>query len=95
HARILESELNKIDGLEVISPQGAMYIMVRLALDKFDGIADDADFCHQLKWEENVELLPGECFSYPGTVRLVITPPKDILKAATERIAAFCARHRK
>ncbi|ORX74675.1 Tyrosine/nicotianamine aminotransferase [Linderina pennispora] len=88
HARILESELNKVDGIEVISPQGAMYVM-------FEGIANDADFCHQLKWEENVELLPGECFNYPGTVRLVITPPKDILKAATERIAAFCARHRK
>ncbi|KAJ1849464.1 hypothetical protein LPJ70_000460 [Coemansia sp. RSA 2708] len=93
HARILESELGKAPGIEVISPQGAMYVMVKLDLQAFVDIADDADFCHKLKWEENVEILPGECFAYPGTVRLVITPPKDKLHSATARIAAFCRRH--
>ncbi|KAJ1996240.1 hypothetical protein GGI25_002230 [Coemansia spiralis] len=95
HARILETELSKAPGLEVITPQGAMYIMVKLNIEAFEDIADDADFCHKLKWEENVEILPGECFAYPGTVRLVITPPKDKLHLAAERIAAFCQRHHK
>ncbi|KAI9475029.1 hypothetical protein LPJ78_002870 [Coemansia sp. RSA 989] len=93
HARILESELRKAPGIEVIAPQGAMYVMVKLNLKAFADIADDADFCHKLKWEENVEILPGECFAYPETARLVITPPKDKLHAATERINAFCRRH--
>ncbi|KAJ2498313.1 hypothetical protein GGH96_004404 [Coemansia sp. RSA 1972] len=93
HARVLEMELSKVHGLRVISPQGAMYVMVKLDLRAFADIADDADFCRKLKWEESVEILPGECFAYPGTVRLVITPPKDKLYAATERISAFCARH--
>ncbi|KAJ2833932.1 hypothetical protein GGI24_000621 [Coemansia furcata] len=95
NARILESEINSIPGLNVITPQGAMYVMVKIDLDAFTGITSDADFCHKLKWEESVEILPGECFSYPGTVRLVITPPHDILRAASSRIAAFCQRHRK
>ncbi|KAJ2819108.1 hypothetical protein IWW50_005577, partial [Coemansia erecta] len=93
HARILETELAKAPGIEVISPQGAMYVMVKIDLESFSDIADDADFCHKLKWEENVEILPGECFAYPGTARLVITPPQDKLQAATERIRAFCNRH--
>ncbi|KAJ2707022.1 hypothetical protein FB645_001163 [Coemansia sp. IMI 203386] len=93
HARILEAELAKAPGLEVITPQGAMYVMVKLDLDSFKDIDSDADFCHKLKWEESVEILPGECFAYPGTVRLVITPPKDKLHAAASRIAAFCERH--
>ncbi|KAJ2663271.1 hypothetical protein IWW48_001373 [Coemansia sp. RSA 1200] len=95
HAQVLETELAKAPGLDVITPQGAMYIMVKLDLDSFTDISDDAEFCQKLKWEENVEILPGECFAYPGTVRLVITPPKDKLHAASERIAAFCKRHRK
>ncbi|KAI8320599.1 putative tyrosine aminotransferase [Martensiomyces pterosporus] len=95
HARILEVELNKVPGLDVITPQGAMYVMVNLDLGAFKDISSDADFCHQLKWEENVELLPGECFAYPGTFRVVITPPKDKLHIAAERIAAFCKRHHK
>ncbi|KAJ2064297.1 hypothetical protein GGI08_002412 [Coemansia sp. S2] len=52
-------------------------------------------FCRKLKWEESVEILSGNCFSYPGTVRLVITPPHDVLRAAWARIAAFCRCHRK
>ncbi|KAJ2001496.1 hypothetical protein GGI04_003711 [Coemansia thaxteri] len=95
NARILETEINKIPGLSVITPQGAMYIMVKIDLDSFADIENDADFCHKLKWEESVEILPGECFSYPGTVRLVITPPPNILCAATARIASFCQRHSK
>ncbi|KAJ2389923.1 hypothetical protein GGI05_003361 [Coemansia sp. RSA 2603] len=95
HARILENELGKAWGLDVITPQGAMYVMVKLNLNMFADISDDADFCHKLKWEENVEILPGECFAYPGTIRLVITPPQDKLHVAASRIAAFCERHRK
>ncbi|KAJ2727010.1 hypothetical protein GGI07_000127 [Coemansia sp. Benny D115] len=95
NARILEHELSKVPGLEVISPQGAMYIMVKLDLAAFTDISDDADFYHKLKWEESVEVLPGECFAYPGTFRLVITPPQDKLRSAAARIAAFCERHRK
>ncbi|KAJ2769208.1 hypothetical protein IWQ56_002642 [Coemansia nantahalensis] len=93
HARIVETEFAKIHGLRVISPQGAMYVMVKIDLDAFADIADDADFCSKLKWEENVEILPGECFAFPGTVRLVITPPPDKLRAAAERIGEFCRRH--
>ncbi|KAJ2713882.1 hypothetical protein H4R19_002027 [Coemansia spiralis] len=93
HARIIETELSKAHGLHVIAPQGAMYVMVKIDMAAFADIADDADFCLKLKWEENVEVLPGECFSYPGTFRLVITPPHDKLQAAAERISEFCRRH--
>ncbi|KAJ1719907.1 hypothetical protein LPJ61_006235, partial [Coemansia biformis] len=67
HARTIETALANAHGLKVISPQGAMYVMVTIDMAAFADIADDADFCHKLKWEENVEILPGECFAYPGS----------------------------
>lgn len=93
NARTLETGLSQVPGLEVISPQGAMYVMVKINLNEFKDITNDADFSHKLKWEESVEVLPGECFAYPGAFRLVITPPQDVLDAAADRISAFCQRH--
>ncbi|RYY71798.1 hypothetical protein EON63_21420, partial [archaeon] len=53
-------------------------------------MSDDADFAGQLLQHENVFLLPGQCFSMPNYVRLVICPPEEILREALERMMAFC-----
>ncbi|KAI9277073.1 tyrosine aminotransferase [Phascolomyces articulosus] len=87
--------VSKIDGLKPVTPQGAMYMMVGIDIEKFKDIESDVDFSSKLVAEENVLCLPGQCFDYPNFIRIVITPPAGSLTEAYERMAQFCARHRK
>ncbi|KAG1453492.1 hypothetical protein G6F56_007561 [Rhizopus delemar] len=89
------SVLSRIDGLKPVTPQGAMYLMLGIEVEKFKDIETDVDFSAKLLAEENVVCLPGECFNYPNYVRLVITPTKDKLEEAYKRIEEFCSKHRK
>ncbi|KAI9493118.1 tyrosine aminotransferase [Zychaea mexicana] len=89
------SAVSNIDGLNPVTPQGAMYMMVGIDIEKFKDIASDVEFSQKLVAEENVLCLPGQCFDYPNYIRIVITPPADCLAEAYERMAQFCARHRK
>lgn len=52
--------VSKIDGLVPVNPQGAMYMMVGIELEKFKDIVDDVDFSAKLLAEENVVIFPGE-----------------------------------
>merc|ERR1712194_858471 len=47
-ANVLIDCLNKIDCLELIMPQGAMYLMVRIDASKFTDIKDETDFAQKL-----------------------------------------------
>ncbi|CEI96097.1 Putative Tyrosine aminotransferase [Rhizopus microsporus] len=87
--------IGRIDGLKPVTPQGAMYMMVGIEIEKFKDIESDVDFSAKLLAEENVVCLPGECFKYPNFVRFVITPTIDKLEEAYKRIEAFCDKHRK
>ncbi|KAI9323320.1 tyrosine aminotransferase [Dichotomocladium elegans] len=95
NAKLSYDVLSKIDGLSPVTPQGAMYMMVGVDITKFKDISSDVEFSQKLVAEENVLCLPGQCFDYPNYIRLVITPPADSLREAYDRIAEFCARHRK
>ncbi|CDS06015.1 hypothetical protein LRAMOSA08543 [Lichtheimia ramosa] len=95
NAKLGIDAISKIDGLTPVTPQGAMYMMVGIDMDKFKDISSDVEFSQKLVAEENVLCLPGQCFDYPNFIRIVITPPAGSLKEAYERIAEFCARHRK
>ncbi|KAL7530503.1 hypothetical protein ACHAXR_003530, partial [Thalassiosira sp. AJA248-18] len=58
-AKLLCALLNECHGLDVIFPEGAMYAMVRIEVDKFDdSIVDDVSFMKLLLEEENVVVLP-------------------------------------
>lgn len=93
HATLLCDKLEVIDGLSVVRPGGAMYLMVKIDTTKFKDIKDDVEFARLLVTEENVVLLPATIFQCPNFVRLVICPPPDKLEEACQRIAAFCQRH--
>ncbi|KAI8145028.1 tyrosine aminotransferase [Fennellomyces sp. T-0311] len=95
NTKISVEAVSKIDGLKPVTPQGAMYMMVGIDIEKFKDIASDVEFSQKLVAEENVLCLPGQCFDYPNFVRIVITPPADSLSEAYDRMAQFCARHRK
>ena len=100
--------LNKCYGLQVLYPQGAMYAMVRIQVEKFDDtIFDDVSFMKLLLEEENIVVLPGRAFGLNHTgdsgntaaspchvFRVVFCAPENVLRIASERISSFCVRHR-
>ncbi|KAJ3130164.1 hypothetical protein HK098_005411 [Nowakowskiella sp. JEL0407] len=87
--------LKAIPGLKPVLPQGAMYMMVEIDTTVLN-FEDEVDFASKLLQEESVGTLPGKCFRCKSYfVRLVITPPEDMLIEAYDRIRQFCARHMK
>ena len=81
--------------LQVISPQGAMYAMVRINMEYFDEstIPNDTEFAKLLYQQEQVVVLPGTCFQFPNAFRVVFCAPVPILTDAAQRIHQFCHRH--
>ncbi|BES88882.1 Aminotransferase class I and II [Nesidiocoris tenuis] len=93
NANIAYELLSVVPGLKPIMPKGAMYMMVCVDMRNFPGIKNGLDFVSQLVCEESVFPLPGECFSYPGYFRIVLSVPEEMLEAACRRISDFCDRH--
>lgn len=93
HATMLCHELSKCHGLTVYPPQGSMYAIVKIHLAKFSDLQDDVDFTKKLLQEENVFVLPGQAFHYPGVFRVVYCSSPVELLDASRRIANFCQRH--
>jgi tyrosine aminotransferase len=89
--------ISKIPGLKVVRPQGAMYCMVGIQVDKFDKslISDDVTFSKMLLKEESVLVLPGQCFRMSNFFRIVLCPPLPKLKEAYDRLEQFCLRYYK
>ena len=58
-------KLAGVPGIEPVTPQGAMYVMVQIKVEMFKDVNDDADFTRLLLAEENVFVLPGQCFGCP------------------------------
>jgi len=83
--------LGAIDGLNVVVPNGAMYVMVGIDMTKLTGVESDVDFANKLLNEEQVFVLPGECFGMPNYFRVVTCGPQETLAGAYERIEKFCA----
>ncbi|KAG9399217.1 hypothetical protein AC1031_012176 [Aphanomyces cochlioides] len=94
NAQFTLDTLRQIPGLQVVVPQGAMYVMCGIDTSRLD-IKDDLDFTQKLLDEEAVFVLPGQCFQIPNFFRVVFSAPQDKLAEAYDRIKSFCARHTK
>mmetsp|Transcript_9813 Transcript_9813/g.21837 ORF Transcript_9813/g.21837 Transcript_9813/m.21837 type:complete len:269 (+) Transcript_9813:638-1444(+) len=79
--------------VEPIEPQGAMYVLLRINVHLLRDIKDDTVFARMLLTEENLFILPGQCFSIENFVRLVICCPPEMVVQACQRINDFCRRH--
>ena len=88
--------LNKIPGVSVVKPKGALYMFPRLD-PKIYPIADDQQFAYELLAEEKVLIVQGTGFnwSHPDHFRLVFLPNADDLAEAIGRIARFLDGYRK
>ena len=92
HGMLTCERLETVEGLRVIRPGGAMYVMVGIDVDRFEGIESDVDFTQQLLSEECVFVIPGSCFRMKNFIRIVFSAPVDKLEEAYTRIAAFCQK---
>ncbi|MBI2733108.1 MAG: pyridoxal phosphate-dependent aminotransferase [Aquabacterium sp.] len=88
--------LNKIPGVSVVKPKGALYMFPRLD-PKMYPIADDQHFAYELLAEEKVLIVQGTGFNWthPDHFRLVFLPNSDDLAEAINRIARFLEGYRK
>lgn len=87
------NELEGVPGISPVRPNGAMYLMIGLNMDSFPEFENELEFAKALIAEESVYCLPGSIFSYPGSVRLVITYPAEKIREACQRLKGFCFRH--
>ncbi|XP_071448916.1 tyrosine aminotransferase [Hetaerina americana] len=93
NAELAYDILDQVPGLTPIMPEGAMYMMVGIDMEKFPEFKTDLEFVEQMVTEESVFCLPGKCFDYPNYVRIVLTVPEAQMREACERIEDFCCRH--
>ncbi|KAI4465615.1 tyrosine aminotransferase [Holotrichia oblita] len=102
NAKVAYEAIDKVPGLVPYMPDGAMYMMVKVDLEKFPHFETGLQFIMRLMEEESVFCLPGDviysivlfqCFELPGFMRIVITLPGDIMKEACDRIVNFCNKY--
>jgi tyrosine aminotransferase len=94
NAKACLAEAQKCPVLSMIEPRAAMYAMVKVDLSLLtDDISSDIVFANMLLNEENVFVLPGQCFGMEGFIRIVTCMPQEILVEAFQRINIFCVRH--
>lgn len=60
NARLSFEAIRNVDGLNPVMPQGAMYMMVGLDLQRFPQFPTEIQFVEQLVTEESVFCLPGK-----------------------------------
>lgn len=94
-SKIIGNELNKIPGISVTYPEGAMYAFVKLQLPsptKIDDVAEDEKYCMALLEETGICVVPGSGFGqYPGTLhfRTTFLPPREEIIDLVSRLKQF------
>lgn len=86
--------LSKIDGVSIIKPSGAFYIMVNISsyfntTFKGEEIKNSLDFSRVLLDEEKVAVIPGAGFGLDEYIRLSYATSMDIIETGIDRIAVF------
>ena len=84
--------LRGLPGIEVASPEGAMYAFFRI-----DGVEDSMAFCRRLVQEAKLGLAPGSAFGAEGEgfVRWCFAASDERLDEGVARLARFLHAHRR
>ena len=90
-------KLNKINGVSIIKPSGAFYIMVNVSdyfNTEFKGqkIESSLDFAKVLLDEEKVAVIPGAGFGLDDYIRLSYATSMDIIEKGIDRISTFLSK---
>lgn len=89
--RALVAELDRIPGIALVEPQGAMYLMLRIA-----GAGASLPLARRLVAEAGLGLAPGAAFGAEseGWLRWCTARPADELRLGASRLADFMERNR-
>lgn len=68
-------------------------MLTKVQLENFPQFKTTMEFMQKLANDENVFVLPSECFDFPGFFRIILTAPEEMLTEACDRIANFCAKY--
>jgi aspartate aminotransferase len=79
------SSLARLSGLEVMVPEGGIFVCAKYTTQKS---ISDAQFCREILRRSGVYVLPGSSFGIPGTFRLSLGRPEEILAEASAKLTA-------
>jgi alanine-synthesizing transaminase len=87
--------INKIPGLSVVMPKGALYCFPKMDVQRFN-ITNDEQFAIDLLHEQHLLITHGTGFNWkePDHFRIVFLPDKDTLTDAVHRLGNFFAGYR-
>ena len=91
---LMVKELAEIEGIEVIPPQGAFYIMADITAlygKSYNGeiIKDDSDFARLLLDTEKVATVPGTAFGDSKMIRMAYACSEERISEGVRRMKAF------
>ena len=86
------SSLNKIKGINCLTPNGAFYVFpsCKKLLGKKTKLKTDSEFVEKLLEKANVAVVQGSAFGLPGHFRISYATSMQKLKVAMVRIKYFC-----
>ena len=86
------SSLNKIKGINCLTPNGAFYVFpsCKKLLGKKTKLKTDSEFVEKLLEKSNVAVVQGSAFGLPGYFRISYATSMQKLKVAMERLKSFC-----
>jgi alanine-synthesizing transaminase len=84
--------INKIPGLSVVMPKGALYCFPKVDVQRFN-ITNDEQFILDFLQDKHVLLVHGTGFNWkePDHFRIVFLPDNDTLALAIQRLGSFLA----
>jgi aspartate aminotransferase len=83
--------INKINGLSVLTPDGAFYLFVNCSAVENDSMK----FCQKLLEEAKVAVVPGIGFGLDGYFRLSFATDLESIKKGISRIAEFVRNYKR
>lgn len=88
---LMISEIEKIDGLTVVKPDGAFYAFVNSStFHGKKGIVDSSDFARYLLETQHVACVPGGPFGSDDHVRLSFATSEELIMKGLDRIRKTC-----
>ncbi len=85
--------VNEIPGVSCVKPRGALYLFLKLDMDRYR-ITDDRHLVLELLRQEHLLLVEGTAFNWPRPdhLRVVFLPHREDLEEAMERLRRFFGR---